>query len=57
MATLQNPVPTFESGLLQEPLLEPGLWSLDSDDMVPAKHVVWASLALIAVTLAVLVFA
>ncbi len=48
---------TPEDRLLQETPLEMGTWGLATETLVPARHVVWASLALIAVTLAVLAFA
>jgi hypothetical protein len=48
---------THEDRLLQETPLEMGTWGLATETLVPARHVVWASLALIAVTLAVLAFA
>jgi hypothetical protein len=37
--------------------LEIGPWGFAAEPMLPARHVVWASLALIVVSLGVLIFA
>jgi hypothetical protein len=47
---------TSDDRLSQETPMEIGPWGLAGEPMLPARHVVWASLALAVVTLGVLLF-
>jgi hypothetical protein len=57
MSTNQSLVFTTEDRLSRETPTELGPWNLAGEPMLPAGHVVWASLGLIVVTLGVLIFA
>ncbi len=46
-----------ETAVYHETPMEIGPWGLAGEPMLPARHVVWAALALIVVTLGVLIFA
>jgi hypothetical protein len=56
MSANQSPAFTAEDRLFLETPMEFGSWGLTAETMVPARHVVWASVALIVVTLCVLAF-
>jgi len=56
MSANQPIVFTDEDRLSHETPMELGPWGITGEPMLPARHVVWASLALIVVTLAVLIF-
>jgi hypothetical protein len=56
MRTAGSPASTSDDGLFQETPMELGTGDLASETMLPARHVVWLSVVLIAVTVAVLAF-
>lgn len=57
MSANQPAVSTVEIETYHEMPMEIGPWGLAGEPMLPARHVVWASLALVVVTLGVLIFA